>query len=158
MPARCRTRWALPTATLMLLALSVTATATPAPSLYERMGGHAVVTAVVNDTIDRVATDPRTKRSFDGSNLRRIKQKLTELLCQLSGGGCTYTGDSMRDSHAEHQITQAEFYGLVEILRDALRRHHVGLRERNELLAILAPMQRDVVNVRAPKPVPAPTP
>jgi hypothetical protein len=39
---------------------------------------------------------------------------------------------------------------MVEILRDSLRRHDVGLRERNELLALLAPMKRDVVDVPAP--------
>jgi hemoglobin len=52
--------------------------------------------------------------------------------------------------HAGHQISEAEFYGMVEILRDSLRRHDVGLRERNELLALLAPMKRDVVDVPAP--------
>jgi hemoglobin len=127
-----------------------------ATSLYERMGGQTVVAAVVEDTLDRVVADPRLNGSFEGSNLRRIKQKLAEQICQLAGGGCQYTGDSMRETHANHQITQAQFYGLVEVLRDSLRRHHVHLRERNELLALLAPMERDVVNVTTPKSVQPP--
>jgi hemoglobin len=125
--------------------------ASAAVSLYERMGGQTVVAAVINDTLDRVVADPRLNRSFEGSNVKRIKEKLAEQICQLAGGGCQYTGDSMRETHAGHQITQAEFYGMVEVLRDSLRRHHVHLRERNELLALLAPMERDVVNVAAPK-------
>jgi hemoglobin len=70
---------------------------------------------------------------------------LIEQICSLSGGGCAYTGDSMRDVHAGLNIDQSEFYGLVESLREALQHHGVALRERNELLQILAPMKRDVV-------------
>jgi hemoglobin len=130
--------------------------AVAAASLYERMGGQTVVAAVVDDTLDRVVADPRLGRSFEGSNLKRIKQKLAEQICQLAGGGCEYTGDSMRETHANHQITQADFYGMVEVLRDSMRRHRVPLRERNELLAVLAPLEPDVVNVRVPKAMAAP--
>ena len=128
-----------------------------ASSLYARMGGAPVVAAVVADTIDGVVADPRLNPSFQGTNLRRVKQKLAEQLCQLAGGGCTYTGDSMREVHAGHHIGEAEFYGLVEQLQRALRRHGVALRERNELLALLAPMKRDVVNVPVPAPSGPPT-
>jgi hypothetical protein len=60
---------------------------------------------------------------------------IAEQICGLAGGGCHYSGDSMRDVHANHNATQTEFFGLVEDLRRARRRHHVGLRERNERLA-----------------------
>jgi hemoglobin len=128
-----------------------------ATSLYARMGGAPVVSAVVADTIDGVVADPRLNQSFKGTNLRRVKQKLAEQVCQLTGGGCTYSGDSMQQVHAGHHIGEAEFYGLVEQLRRALRRHGVALRERNELLALLAPMKRDVVNVPVPAPSGQPT-
>jgi hemoglobin len=51
----------------------------------------------------------------------------------------------MRQVHVGHHISEAEFYGLVQIMRDAMLTHHVALKERNELLALLAPMKRDVV-------------
>ncbi|MGH8269143.1 MAG: hypothetical protein ACRES1_03700, partial [Steroidobacteraceae bacterium] len=63
-----------------------------------------------------------------------------------------YTGDSMRDAHANLHITEAQFYDMVAILRTQMRRHHVGLRERNELLALLAPTKRDIVEVNVPAP------
>jgi hemoglobin len=119
----------------------------PAPSLYARLGGQPVVAAFVSDTLDQVTADAKLRRSFKGSNIPRIKRLLAEQICELAGGGCIYSGDSMRDVHANHHITEAEFYGLVQILRTAMRRHHVRLRERNELLALLAPMKRDVVDV-----------
>ena len=63
----------------------------------------------------------------------------------------------MREVHAGHHIGEAEFYGLVDQLQHALRHHGVRLRERNELLALLAPMKRDVVNVPVPPPSGPPT-
>ncbi|MEJ1960100.1 MAG: group 1 truncated hemoglobin [Gammaproteobacteria bacterium] len=122
------------------------ATSIPAPgTLYARLGGAAKVTAVVNETIDKVAADPRMNQSFDKVDLKRVKSLLVEQICSLSGGGCGYTGDSMKDVHAGHRISNAEFYGLVEVLRDAMRHHDIPLSARNELLGILAPMKRDVV-------------
>jgi hemoglobin len=122
------------------------------PALYTRLGGELVMKAVVSETIDEVAADPRLNQSFKGTDIARIKRLIVEQICDLAGGGCHYSGDSMHDVHTNHNITQAEFFGLVEDLRKALRRHHVGLRERNELLALLAPMAPDVIEVVTPPP------
>jgi len=131
---------------------AVAGAAHAAESLYARMGGAPIVDAVVSDTLDRVIADPRLKRSFEDVNIARIKRLLAEQICDLAGGGCKYSGDPMRGVHAGHHISEAEFYGLVQILRDSMRRHHVRLRERNELLALLAPMKRDVVDETAMAP------
>jgi hemoglobin len=133
------------TAGMAVLCTALSVDAQAAGSLYARIGGQATIAAVVSDTIDQVVADHRLKRSFDGSNIARIKEKLGEQICSLAGGGCEYTGDPMREVHAGHHISEAEFYGMVEILRTSLREHHVALRERNELIALLAPMERDVV-------------
>lgn len=124
----------------------------PQRSLYARLGGAPVVTAFVSDTIDQVVADPRLNRSFEGVDTRRVKRRIVELICELAGGGCHYNGDSMRVAHANLQITSAQFDGLVAILRRQMRRHHVGLPERNELLALLAPMKRDIVEINVPPP------
>lgn len=117
----------------------------PEPSLYERLGGKAVVSSLVNDLIDQSIQNPRTRRSFDKVNVKRLKEKVEEQLCTLAGGPCRYTGDDMQKSHAGLDITEAEFYGFVEELIELLDRYKIGLREKNQLLALLAPMKRDVV-------------
>lgn len=122
-------------------------TVAPAGSLYARLGGTPKVTAFVSETVESVASNEHTKRSFDKVNLQHVKDMLAEQICSLSGGGCTYSGDTMREVHAGHKITNAEFFELVEILRDSMRRHEVPLAARNELLEILAPMKRDVVKL-----------
>lgn len=125
--------------------LSTAEAAAPARSLYERMGGATIVSAVANELIDETAAHPALKRSFEGVGLPRVKALLVDQLCEITGGPCTYVGDTMADVHAGLKITEAEMNGMVEILRKILIRHHIALRERNELIALLAPMKRDVV-------------
>ena len=124
------------------------ACATPpvaSPSLYDRMGGARVVRQVADETIERSSSDPRTARSFKDVKIQRVKDKLSEQICSLAGGPCTYTGDPMPEVHKGLKNTEAEFYLLVQFLRDALDRAGVGEREKNELLRLLAPMKRDIV-------------
>ncbi|MEQ1591688.1 MAG: group 1 truncated hemoglobin [Thiobacillaceae bacterium] len=132
--------------TCLLASLSMGALAHAATaSLYERLGGEPVVTQVVSQTMDTVAHDPRVNQSFDKVNLKKLKGKIVLQICSLSGGGCEYTGDDMKLVHKGLKITEREFYALVEALQQALGDHGVGEREKNELLALLAPMKRQVV-------------
>lgn len=133
-------------AALMLASFGLVfdAAATP-PSLYERLGGEARMKVVIGQMIDSVAKNPEINQSFKGVNLKRLKAKIVLQICALTGGGCVYDGDDMKKAHAGLHISEAEMYGLVEALRNALDRNGVGQREKNELLAILAPMKKDVV-------------
>jgi hemoglobin len=113
--------------------------------LYDALGGEAGVSAIAGSLIDRVSADPKLGRSFKDSNLDRIKRLLAEQICDLSGGPCRYSGDSMREVHAGHHISEAEFFGMVADLRAVLKERHVSQGAANELLRLLAPMKRDVV-------------
>jgi hemoglobin len=121
--------------------------------LYDSLGGQVGVAAIAAALIDRVSEDPMLGRSFKDSNLDRIKKLLAEQLCDLSGGPCHYSGDSMKEVHAGHHISEAEFYRMVADLREVLKERHVSQGATNELLRLLAPMKRDVVeHVRAAAP------
>jgi len=138
-----------------ILAGSSAAAASSAPahasqSLYDALGGEAGVAIIANELIDRVSADPKLGRSFKDTNLDRIKRLLAEQICDLAGGPCKYSGDSMKEVHAGHHISEAEFYGMVADLRVVLKERHVSLQARNELLRLLAPMKRDVVEPAQP--------
>jgi hemoglobin len=113
--------------------------------LYDRLGGEAGVAAIADTLIDRVSADPVLGRSFKDSKLERIKKLLAEQICDLSGGPCHYSGDSMKEVHAGHHISEAEFYGMVADLREVMKERHVSQGAANELLRLLAPTKRDVV-------------
>jgi hemoglobin len=113
-------------------------------SLFVRIGGLPVLTQMVDEFIDEVTTAPKTKRSFEGLNLKTLKKTVTDHLCHLTGGGCIYEGETMFNAHRDAKITEAEFEVFVSMFRDTLNKY-VGTREKNELLKILAPMKRDIV-------------
>ena len=135
-----------PALALLLTAIVTGGAAAGAPTrLYDRLGGEAGVAAIAAALIDRVSSDPRLGRSFKDTKLDRIKRLLAEQICDLSGGPCRYSGDSMREVHAGHHISEAEFFGMVAELRIVLKERHVSQGATNELLRLLAPMKRDVV-------------
>ena len=122
----------------------------PIDSLYSRLGGADGVRDIAVSLIAAVANDPVLGRSFKDTNLKRIKRLLGEQLCELAGGPCRYSGDPMRESHAGQHISEAEFYGMVAALEHILEQRHVSTGATNELLRLLAPMKRDVVEAPAP--------
>src|SRR5207249_10287287 len=114
-------------------------------SLYERLGGKPAITAVVDDFVGRVAADTRINGKFATANIPRLKTMLVDQICQASGGPCTYTGRDMKTAHAGMGISGEEFDALVGDLVATLHKFKVGEREKNELLAALGPMKKDIV-------------
>ncbi|HEY1091804.1 MAG TPA: group 1 truncated hemoglobin [Burkholderiaceae bacterium] len=122
--------------------------AAPPGTLYERLGGEARVSAVVNASITRAAQDPRTKRSFDGVKLATVAKSIVQQICSISGGGCKYEGETMARSHKDLKIQPSEFDALVDIMREEFDRAGTDAGAKNDLLKLLAPMKRDIVPVK----------
>jgi len=112
---------------------------------FEAFHGVEGIRRIVNDTIDRSAADPRIAEIFISHDLLRIKRTLSEQICYVLGGPCTYTGRDMATAHRDLGVQTRDFNILVEHLREAMSRERVPFPAQNRLLAILAPMHRDVV-------------
>ena len=74
-------------------------TTDPQKSLYERLGGEAAISAVVDDFAGRVLKDEKINKKFAKSDAPRLLFHLKQQVCAATGGPCTYTGKSMKDSH-----------------------------------------------------------
>ena len=114
-------------------------------SLYDRLGGKDAITAVVETFVGKVGGDKRINGYFASTDLGKLKMHLVNQICSASGGPCTYTGRTMKQTHAGMGVTDAAFQALVEDLVSALDQHKVGKTEKDELLAVLGPMKRDIV-------------
>lgn len=114
-------------------------------SLYKRLGGKKAITAVVDDFTARVAADKRINMFFAHTDIPHFKGCLFNQLCEATGGPCKYTCRSMKDAHAGMGVTTADFNALVEDLVATLNKFKVVKTEQDELLAILSPMQKDIV-------------
>ena len=128
-----------------VLLMCVAAAAQAGPTLFEQLGGEAKLKATVDEFTNILLTDERTNFTFAESDIDKFKKLLYEQFCMLSGGPCKYTGRDMHESHVKLNINNAMFNALAEDLYIAFDRTHVPYRVQNKLMAMLAPMQRDVV-------------
>jgi hemoglobin len=116
-------------------------------SLYERLGGQGAIQAVVTKFIGNVGADKRINGYFATTDLKKLNKLLVEQVCQASGGPCTYSGRDMKTTHKGMKVTTAAFNALVEDLVSALDTFNVGKQEKDELLGVLGPMKKDIVEV-----------
>ena len=93
----------------------------------------------------RVLADERINFTFADTDLDKFKKLLYEQICELTRGPCKYTGRDMYEAHRKLNIDNGHFNALAEDLYIAFDRVHVPYRVQNKVIALLAPMQRDVV-------------
>ena len=143
-------------AVLVLSAMAITAAAqgsmSAAPqekSLYDRLGGIDAIKAVVGEFAGRVLADARVNKKFAKSDAPRLVLHLQEIVCNVTGGPCEYTGLGMKETHKNMKVTDGEFNALVEDLVGALDKFNVPAKEKNDLLAILGPLHDQIVEVKS---------
>ncbi len=107
--------------------------------------GQDGIRRVINDLVDRSVADPRISEIFKATDLVRLRRTLVEQICYLMDGGCDYTGRDMASSHKDMGLQASDMNALVENLQLAMDKEGVPFHAQNRLLAILAPMKRDIV-------------
>jgi len=107
--------------------------------------GKAGVGRIVDEMLDGCVKDPRTADIFKATDMERLRRVLKEQVVYILGGKIDYSGRDMKSVHKDQGVQQTDFNILVEYLQVAMEHEKVPFRAQNQLLARLAPMQRDVV-------------
>ena len=121
--------------------------AAKAPSLYTQMGGYDAISAVTNDFITRLATDPQLGNFFVGLNdasKQRVQQHVIDFLCNATGGPCLYLGQDMKTAHKGLHITEAEWNISVQHLVDTLNKFKVPQAQRTAVLGAISGLKGDI--------------
>jgi len=117
-------------------------------SLYARLGGYDAIAAVVDDFIGRLIADPRFGKFFAGASndsKKRIRQHIVDQFCAAAGGPCLYTGREMKTSHQGLGITEDDWSAAAKHLVDSLDKFKVPEKEKNDLLAFVTSVKKDIV-------------
>jgi hemoglobin len=125
-----------------------TAIAQEKKSLYQRLGGYDALAAVTDDFIGRLATNKQLERFFGGlsdDSKGKLRQHVLNLLCQTTGGPCIYTGRDMKTTHKGLSITGADWDASVKDLNATLDKFKVPKTERDEVLAAISGLKKDIV-------------
>lgn len=127
------------------------ADAQPAKSLYDRLGGVYPIAVVVDTFIDLLLVNdvlnanPAIKAARERVPAAGLKYHVTALVCQQTGGPCTYTGRGMKESHAQLNISEKEWQAMLTDFHRVLNNFGVPAKEQQELVAIVESTKQDIV-------------
>ena len=129
----------------LLATVSVMRVVASDADLYVTFGEKAGLAALMDDFVDRLVIDPRTKPFFEQAELHNLKKQLTDQLCALSGGPCQCGGKDMKAAHEGMGVRSSNFNALVEVLQQSMDARKIPFTVQNRMLALLAPMHRDII-------------
>ena len=118
--------------------------------LYERLGGYDAVSAVVDDFAEKLFSDPVVGARFFGmgdDSREGFRQKNKNLVCAATGGPCKIISRSAATTHGGLGIKASEFAIVAQHLVDTLNKFNVPEKEHNELMAIIASLRPDIVEI-----------
>lgn len=116
---------------------------------YTRLGGYDAIAAVVDDFIGRLVADKRFSRFFVGhseDSLKKIRMHVIDQLCAAAGGPCLYMGRDMKTSHHGLGITSDDWDASAKHLVESLDKFKVPQAEKDELLAFVGTLKKDIVD------------
>jgi len=117
-------------------------------SLYQRLGGFDALAAVSDDFITRLATDKLLGRFVVGlsdDSTKKLRQHFVEFLCNATGGPCVYMGRDMKTVHTGLGISEDDWKESVKLLVETLDKFKVPEKEKNEVLAAVSSLKKDIV-------------
>ncbi|WP_291510646.1 group 1 truncated hemoglobin [Acidithiobacillus sp.] len=122
----------------------------PIHNYIAEFGGVEGVKALIDTFVSKVAADPHINIYFAKTNIPHLKYELTQQVCEIVGGPCTYTGQNMTQAHQGLQVTTAAFNYLAQDMIDAMDERGIPIRAQNYLLRQLAAMEPEVVTAKGP--------
>jgi len=147
---------------------NVAAQVTNKLALYDRLGGQAGISNVVEDFTQRAMDDPRVNWSRKGvtqggfsvhsgksvawnptsQHIDLLKAHMVEFLALATGGPAQYTGRQIEQTHENMHITNPEFDAAIGDLKATLDRLKIPNKEQKELLAIVESTRPQIVTKR----------
>lgn len=117
-------------------------------SLYQRLGGYDGVASYVALVFPRVAQHPELAHMFRGhgkDSQQRQFQLVVELICQRTGGPCSYIGRPMPPVHDGLGITDAHWAAFMTIITDGMKEKNYPPDVRDDFLAVWRSFRDGVV-------------
>ncbi|MCY7314443.1 MAG: group 1 truncated hemoglobin [Rubrivivax sp.] len=121
--------------------------AVPDDTLYRALGARPGLERLMDDFTQRLQTEARMRPFFKDLNRIELKDKLVVQLCELAGGPCKREGPGMLKVHSGVDIARKDFNAMVDVLQDSMDMQQIPFRTQTRLLALLAAMHREIVNL-----------
>jgi hemoglobin len=117
-------------------------------SIYSRMGGYDVISNVIDDFLAKSWADPKISHFFVGMGTdtrNRLRQKNKNLMCATTGGPCRPINRPLEVVHEGLNITEKDFFIIVDHIMVSLEKFKVANKEREEIHAKLLSLKPKIV-------------
>jgi len=114
-------------------------------TLYDRLGGHDGIRAVVDDFYDRLVADEDIGPFFAGSNMELLRRTQTDFLCEAAGGPETYDAAPIREAHLHVPFTPEHIQRAVELLEESLDAFDVPEDDAERVVEAVAAYEADLL-------------
>lgn len=120
-------------------------------TLWDRLGGEAGVTKIVDDFVNLAAPDAkvdffrRGKFQMAPDQVVKMKREMVEQISQASGGPLKYTGPDMKKVHKSMGITEAQFNAAAAHLKKALEKNNVAAEDVKKVLDAVGSYRKEIV-------------
>ncbi|HIG26482.1 MAG TPA: group 1 truncated hemoglobin [Verrucomicrobiales bacterium] len=119
-------------------------------SLFEKLGGEAVVDATVDKFYGKVLADDRIKHFFENTDMEKQRGHQKKFLTFAFGGAESYNGNGMRAAHAklvkEMGLNDSHFDAVVELLGGTLTEMGVAEDLVEEVADTAETLRTDILN------------
>lgn len=124
-------------------------------TLYDRLGGGPEIYAISDQLVDRLLQDPRVDFERIGhqhtwvatpDNVARLKMYWAQYIGMLADGPAVYEGRNLLDVHRGMDISESEWFALMDDLKQTLDHFKVPEPVAQELMTRVASTHDVVAN------------
>lgn len=130
--------------------LNAQTNSTETKPLFERLGGTAGITAIVDDVIEAHMNNPAINARFkpyqdQPERFAQIRQHTIEFFSVGSGGPAEYKGKDMASTHKGMNISAEEYMCVVDDIMGVLEKHRIDEESKKDVLAILWSLKQSIM-------------
>ena len=114
-------------------------------SLYERLGGEDMITALIPAFYVRVLADPELGPFFKHTELEKLHAMQREFFVMATGGPSQYSGRPLAHTHHGRGITKHHFARFTGHLVETLLDMAVTREEADEVIERINAMTNEIV-------------
>ncbi|QZX99184.1 truncated hemoglobin [Halobaculum rubrum] len=114
-------------------------------TLYDRLGGHEGIRAVVDEFYDRLAADEELGPFFEDADMERLRETQTDFLCEAAGGPETYDAAPVREAHLHVPFTPDHIQRAVDLLYESLEAFDVDESDADAVVDAVAAYEADLL-------------
>lgn len=115
-------------------------------TLYEKLGGEAAISSVVDKFYVYMLADEITAPFFANTDMAKQRQSQKAFITLVTGGPNNYHGADMKKAHDKFKITKVAFDETWSNLNKSLNDHNVPQNLIDELKEVFYSVESDVVN------------